>query len=104
MDKLAFTSSMTISSNDVSKSWEKIVQSVQNTHKPIFVYNNDMPEAVILSFDEFQRMLRIIENVDREQLGLQMVSDLAEIAQLSDQPIRHMVLNEKGFFEEAEKK
>lgn len=104
MDKLTFTSGMTISSNDVSKSWGKIVQSVQNTHKPIWVYKNDMPEAVILSFDEFQRMLRIIENVDREQLGLQMVSDLAEIAQLSDQPIRHMVLNEKGFFEEAEKK
>ena len=104
MDKLAFTSSMTISSNDVSKSWEKIVQSVQNTHKHIFVYKNDIPEAVILSFDEFQRMLRIIENVDREQLGLQMVSDLVEIAQLSDQPIRHMILNEKGFFEEAEKK
>lgn len=39
----------------------------------------------------------------REKLGQQMVSDLFKIAQLTQQPIRDMRLNNNGVFEEVKK-
>lgn len=47
-------------------------------------------------------MQEIVEAARREQLGQQMVGDLLEIAKLTNQPIKQMLLNEKGVFEEAE--
>ena len=46
-------------------------------------------------------MQEIIEAARREQLGQQMVCDLLDIAQLTGQPIKHMLLNPIGVFEEA---
>jgi len=46
-------------------------------------------------------MQEIIEAARREQLGQQMVGDLLDIAQLTGQPIKHMLLNPIGVFEEA---
>lgn len=71
-------------------------------HKPVFVCTNNTPEAVILSFEEFQNMQEIIEATWREQLGQQMVCDLLDIAQLTAQPIKNMLLNKEGVFEKAE--
>ncbi|WP_425919377.1 hypothetical protein [Acinetobacter sp. TSRC1-2] len=39
----------------------------------------------------------------REALGKQMVSDLLEIAQLTQQPIKEMRSNANGVFEEVKK-
>ena len=47
-------------------------------------------------------MQEIVEAARREQLGQQMVCDLLDIAQLTGQPIKHMLLNKKGVFEEVE--
>ena len=44
------------------------------------------------------------EIIETEKLGQQMVSDLLDIAQLTNQPIKHMVLNENGVFEEENRK
>lgn len=46
-------------------------------------------------------MQKIIEAARREQLGQEMVGDLLDIAQLTGQPIKHMLLNSIGVFEEA---
>ncbi|WP_159152520.1 type II toxin-antitoxin system Phd/YefM family antitoxin [Acinetobacter johnsonii] len=92
----------TVSATDVRKSWSKIVQVVKNSHKPVFVCTNNTPKAVVLSFEEFQNMQEIVEAARREQLGQQMVCDLLDIAQLTGQPIKQMLLNKKGVFEEAE--
>ena len=102
MKGLTFINGATVSATDVRKSWSKIVQAVIDSHKPVFVCTNNTPEAVVLSFEEFQNMLEIVESARREQLGQQMVCDLLDIAQLTGQPIRPMLLNKKGVFEEAE--
>nr|WP_228146745.1 hypothetical protein [Acinetobacter soli] len=65
---------------------------VKDSHKPIFVCTNNTPEAVVLSFEEFQNMQEIVEFARREQLGHQMVCDLLDIAQLTSQPIKPMLL------------
>mgnify|MGYP000246327230 CR=1 FL=1 len=88
--------------SDIQKSWCKIIQCVKNSHKHIFVCTNNTPEAVVLSFEEFQTMQEIVEAARREQLGQQMVCDLLVIAKLTGQPIKNMLLNKKGVFEEAE--
>lgn len=102
MKGLTFIDGATVSTTDVRKTWSKIVQVVKDSHKPVFVCTNNTPEAVVLSFEEFQNMQEIVEAARREQLGQQMVCDLLDIAQLTDQPIRPMLLNKKGVFEEAE--
>lgn len=102
MSGLTFINGATVSATDVRKSWSKIVQSVKDNHKPVFVCTNNTPEAVVLSFEEFQNMQEIVEAARREQLGQQMVCDLLDIAQLTGQPIKHMLLNKHGVFEETE--
>ena len=104
MYRLTFINGAMVSATDVRKHWSRIVQSVKNNHKPVFVCTNNTPEAVVLSFEEFQNMQAIVDAAHREQLGQQMVCDLLDIAQLTDQPIKNMVLNKKGVFEEAEGK
>ncbi|HRB84582.1 MAG TPA: type II toxin-antitoxin system Phd/YefM family antitoxin [Acinetobacter johnsonii] len=95
MKGLTFINGATVSATDVRKSWSKIVQVVKDSHKPVFVCRNNTPEAVILSFEEFQNMQEIVEAARREQFGQQMVCDLLDIAQLTDQPIKPMLLNKK---------
>ena len=102
MKGLTFINGATVSATDFRKSWSKIGQGVKDSHKPVFVCRNNTPEAVILSFEEFQNMQEIVEAARREQFGQQMVCDLLDIAQLTDQPIKHMLLNKKSVFEEAE--
>ncbi len=101
MNGLTFINGSTVSATDVRTSWSKIVQAVKESHKPVFVCTNNTPEAVVLSFEEFQNMQEIVEAARREQLGQQMVCDLLDIAQFTAQPIKHMLLNPKGVFEEA---
>ncbi|RSO54753.1 type II toxin-antitoxin system Phd/YefM family antitoxin [Acinetobacter lactucae] len=104
MNRLTFINGATVSATDVRKSWNKIVQGVKDSNKPVFVYNHNRPEAVVLSFAEFQTMQEIVETARRQQLGQQMVCDLLDIAQFTGQPIKHMLLNPKGEFEEAKGK
>lgn len=102
MKGLTFIDGATVSTTDVRKSWSKIVQVVKDSHKPVFVCTNNTPEAVVLSFEEFQNMQEIVEAARREMLGQQMVGDLLDIAELTGRPIKHMRLNASGVFEEAE--
>lgn len=102
MDKLTFMNGTIVSATDVRKHWSKIVQSTKDNPKPVFVCTNNTPEAVILSFEEFQNMQKVIEAARREQLGQQMVYHLLDIAQLTDQPIKHLVLKKNGVFEETD--
>ena len=101
MDELTFVNGTTVSATDIRNNWSKIVQTIKDNHKPVFVYKNNTPEVVVLSFEAFQTMQEIVETFHREQLGQQMVCYLLDIAQLIDQPVKHMVLNETGVFEEA---
>lgn len=101
MRELAFINGATVSTTDIPKYWRKIVQSVKDSHKPVFVFKNGTPDAVILSLEEFQNMQEIVEATRREQLGQQMVCDLLNIAHLTGQPIKHMLLNPECVFEES---
>lgn len=87
--------------SDIHKSWRNVIQCNKNSHKPIFVYTNNTPEVTVLNFEKSKNMQKIIEAARREQLGQQMVYDLLDIAQLTSQPIKHMLLNSIGVFEEA---
>ena len=102
MKGLTFIDGATVSTTDVRKSWSKIFQVVKDSHKPVFVCTNNTPEAVVLSFEEFQNMQEIVEAARREQLGQQMVCDLLDIAQLTGQPIKHMLVSPHGVFDEVE--
>ena len=102
MYRLSFINGTTVSATDVRKHWSKIVRRVKANHRPVFVCTHNTPEAVVLSFKEFQNMQEIIETAQHEQLGQQMVCDLLDISQLTDQPIKHIVLNKTGVFEKAE--
>lgn len=44
----------TESATDVRKSWTKTVQSVKESHQPVFVFTNNTPEAVVLSYEDLQ--------------------------------------------------
>lgn len=102
MNRLTFINGAIVSATDVRKSWSKIVQCVKDNHKPVFVYTKNAPEAVVLSFEEFQKMQEIVEAVRLEQLGQQqMVYDLLDINKLTGQTIKHMLLNPDGVFEEV---
>ena len=68
MHGLTFINGATVSATDVRKSWSKIVQGVKESHKPVFVCTNNTPEAVVLSFEEYQNMQEIVEVARREQL------------------------------------
>lgn len=61
---------------------------------------NHKLEPTVLSLKKFHNLQEIIEAAQREQLGRQMVCNLLNIAQLTDQPIKHMILNQEGAFEE----
>lgn len=87
--------------SDIHKYWRKINQFIKNSHNRNFVCTNNTPEVTVLNFEEFKNMQEIIEAARREQLGQQMVCDLLDIAQLTGQPIKHMLLNPIGVFEEA---
>lgn len=101
MNRLTFINGAIVSATDMRKSWSKIIKSVKDSHKPVFVCKNNMIEAVVLSFEEFQNMQEIVEAARREQLGQEMVCDLLNIAQLTGQPIKHILLNPTGVFEEV---
>ncbi len=66
MNGLTFINGVTVSATDVRKSWSKIVQGVKDSHKPVFVFTNNTTEAVVLSFEGFQNMLKIFEAARRE--------------------------------------
>ena len=102
INRLSFINCTIISATDVSKNQNKIIQSTKANHRPVFVYTNNTPEAVILSLNDFQNMKKIVETAQREQLGQQMVCDLLDIFLLTDQPIKKMVLNKLGVFEEVD--
>ena len=85
---------------NIHKSLPKIIKFVKNSHKPIFVYTNNTPVVNVLNIEEFKNMQEIIK-ARREQLGQQMVGDLLDIAQLTERPIKHMLLNPLGVFEAA---
>lgn len=102
MEGLTFINGATVSATSVRKNWKKIVEGVKASHKPVFVLTNNTPEAVVLSFEEFQNLERMAESARREALGQKMVSSLMEIAELTNNPIKHMVVNQNGVFEEAE--
>ena len=92
----------TASATDVRKSWTKIVQGVKQTHKPVFVFTNNTPEAVVLSYEDFQAMQLELEMARKEEFGRQMVADLLEISTLENQAIPHMRADAHGIFHEVE--
>lgn len=102
MNELTFINGATVSATDIRKSWSKIVQGIKDSHKPVYVCTNNTPEAVVLSFEDYQNMQEIVEAARREQLGQQMACDLLEIAQLTGQPIKQMRVNADGVFEETQ--
>jgi antitoxin YefM len=101
MDKLNYINGATVSATDVRKSWTKIVKGVQTSHKPIYVFTNNTPEAVVLSYEDFQAMQTELELARRELFGRQMIADLIDIAELENDPIAHMQADESAVFHEA---
>ena len=91
----------TASATDVRKSWTKIVQGVKQTHKPVFVFTNNTPEAVVLSYEDFQAMQLELEMARKEEFGRQMVADLLEISILEHQAIPQMRADAEGIFREV---
>lgn len=98
MESLNYISGATVSATDVRKSWTKIVSGVKSSHRPVFVFTNNTPEVVVLSYQDFQAMQAELEQARREALGKQMIADLIEIAQIDKQPITQMTVAENGVF------
>ena len=93
-----------VSATDVQKNWTKIIQHLKDGLEPIFVCTDSVPDAVILSFDEFQKLQEIIEFAHREQFGQTIANDLIDLAKLTHQPIKRMYLNTDSVFEEIKSK
>lgn len=102
MHTLNYISGATVTATDVRKSWTSIVNSVKASHQPAFVFTNNSPEAVVLSFDSYQAMRQELEQARRERLGKQMVADLLSIAKLENTPIKAMKADSQGVFHEME--
>lgn len=66
MSKLFYIDGAIIASNKVPKNWDKIVRSINVNNKPVFIYKNNKPQAVVLSVDEYMNMQKIIEATRRE--------------------------------------
>lgn len=62
MNKLFYIDGAIIASNKVPKYWNKIIQSINTNHKPVYVYKNNKPQVVVLSIEEFINMQKIVEN------------------------------------------
>lgn len=104
MNTLHYINGATVTATDVRKSWTKIVNSVKTTHQPAFVFTNNVPEAVVLSFDTYQALQNELEMARRNLLGKQMTMDLLEIAELEDRTIPRMKADENGVFRPVEEK
>jgi len=102
MSDLNFIKGATVTATDVRKSWTRILQGVKASHQPAFVFTNNTPEAVVLSYDTYQAMAAELEEARREKLGNQMLDDLQQIAELEDQPMSQMQADESGVFRPAD--
>ena len=58
MYRLTFINGAMVSATDVRKHWSRIVQSVKNNHKPVFVYTNNTPEAVVQRWSHMFEQLK----------------------------------------------
>jgi len=94
MDNLNFINGATVSATDVRKSWTKIVKGVKESKRPVFVFTNNVPEAVVLDFEEYQAIEKELEAARREELGRQMLADLLEISELENKPITPLMVAE----------
>lgn len=101
MDIINYINGATVTATDVRKSWTKIVHSVKATQQPAFVFTNNIPEAVVLSFDTYQAMQSELELARNNALSRQMTADLLEIANLEKIPIPRMKADSKGVFREV---
>jgi hypothetical protein len=91
---------VSISSYLEEKYWRKIIKRIKKNYESVFVYTNNKLETSVFSLKKFHNLQEIIEATQREKLGQQMVCDLLKIAQLTDQSIKHMILNQEDIFEE----
>lgn len=98
MTGLNFISGATVTATDVRKSWTRVLQGVKESHQPAFVFTNNTPEAVVLSYEAYKGMAEELEKLRREKLGQQMLADLQIIAELSDEPMTKMQTDEAGVF------
>lgn len=101
MSALNFINGATVTATDVRKAWSKIVAGVKETHKPAYVFTNNVPEAVVLSYDSYQSMQAELEQARRDALGRQMATDLLAIAEQEGSGIPKMQVDEQGVFYEV---
>lgn len=101
--QLNYISGAAVSATDVRKSWSRIVKGVKSSQQPVYVFTNNTPEAVVLSYESYQAMQAELERARREALGQQMTADLFEIAELENRPIIHSKVAEDGVFYDSEK-
>lgn len=100
MSTLNFINGATVTATDVRKAWSKIVAEVKETHKPAYVFTNNVPEAVVLSYESYQSMQAELEQARRDALGKQMTADLLAMAKQEGQNIPKMQANKQGVFHE----
>lgn len=103
MMHLNYINGAAVSATDVRKSWSKIVAGVKSSQQPVYVFTNNTPEAVVLSYDNYQAMQLELEQARRKALGQQMAADLQEIAELEEHSIPHRKVAEDGVFYDSEK-
>lgn len=100
MTTLNYINGATVTVTDVRKSWTKIVNSVKATHQPAFVFTNNVPEAVVLSFDTYQALQQELTLARNNLLANQMTADLLQIAEFENTPITRMRADSNGIFRE----
>lgn len=101
MSSLNFINGATVTATDVRKAWSKIVSSVKETHKPAYVFTNNVPEAVVLSYESYQSMQAELEQARRDSLGRQMTADLLAMAAQEGSTIPKMQADKQGVFHEV---
>jgi len=104
MSDLNFIHGATVTATDIRKSWTRVLQGVKTSHQPAFVFTNNTPEAVVLSYDTYQAMAAELEEARREKLGRQMLEDLEQIAELEGRPIVKMQADASGTFRPKKKR
>lgn len=68
----------TVSATSVRKSWTQIVKNIIRTKTPTYVLSNNVPEVVIVGYEDYQEMQRKLEEINREELGKQIIQEHLE--------------------------
>lgn len=101
MENLNFINGATVTATDVRKSWKQIVEGVKESKKPVYVYTNNKPEAVVLDVEEYRALEQQAKKAMREEAGRQLSETYRQFMKDQNLVAQPMKVAEDGVFYEA---